>query len=375
MPSLSVEGLYRGFGPAVAIDHIDFRVEDGEFLTLLGPSGCGKTTTLSAIAGHDKPNGGRIRLGETVFFDQARDIYLPPEARNCGLVFQSYALWPHMSVFGNVAFPLKLRRMGKAAIAARVRQTLDLVEMGEMMDRFPHQLSGGQQQRVALARTLAYQPAMLLLDEPLSNLDAKLREKARIWLSRLQSQVRITTIYVTHDQAEAMALSDRIAVMSEGKIVQLGTPMEIYENPAHPFVADFIGSSNFLPGALMAADGEPGYGQVTLAGGGSVRANLRNGIGVGDSVLVAVRPDRIQLLAANAAHRDCSEGEPIKGRLTGRSYLGGKFLYEIAIGETLARVESARQVSGDEVAITIDAASATIFRAQDMKQSRRPAPA
>ena len=365
MPKLTVEKLYRSFGSVVGIDHIDFEVEDGEFLTLLGPSGCGKSTTLSTIAGHDKPNGGRIKLGNSIFFDHDRGIYLPPEDRNCGLVFQSYALWPHMTVYNNVAFALKLRRMRKGEIGDRVRQVLDLVEMGDLMDRFPHQLSGGQQQRVALARTLAYQPAILLLDEPLSNLDAKLREKARLWLSRLQAQVRITTIYVTHDQSEAMALSDRIAVMSAGRIVQLGTPMQIYETPAHPFVADFIGSSNFFPGILKSIDADTGRGNVQLEGGEIVQGSIRRGIDTGSNVLVAVRPDRMTLLVEDKS----IGGQVIKARLIGRSYLGGKFLYEIKIGETLARIESVREVCGDEVAISIDAAGSTIYSNEGLGRS------
>ncbi|MCB0266463.1 MAG: ABC transporter ATP-binding protein, partial [Calditrichaeota bacterium] len=203
-----------------------------------------------------EPTSGRIVSGETVFFNGAQRQYLLPEHRNCGLVFQSYALWPHMTVAKNVAFPLALRKLKKNEIRNRVDEVLSLVELNGMADRYPHQLSGGQQQRVALARTLVYRPALLLLDEPLSNLDAKLRERARLWLRQMHELVKISTIYVTHDQVEALALSDRIAVMSHGRIAQIGTPPDVYNNPASPEVADFIGTSSFLKGTLVRGDGD-----------------------------------------------------------------------------------------------------------------------
>src|ERR671924_426453 len=206
MAELAVEGLVRTFGTVRAVDDVSFTVKDGEFLTLLGPSGCGKSPTLAAIAGLDRPDGGRISLGDRIFFDGATNAFVPPEAREVGLVFQSYALWPHMTVRENLEFPLKLRKIAQADRAKRIREALELVEMADYDDRYPHALSGGQQQRVALARTLIYRPSLLLLDEPLSNLDAKLRERARTWLRHLQNQVRVTTVYVTHDQSEALAL-------------------------------------------------------------------------------------------------------------------------------------------------------------------------
>jgi iron(III) transport system ATP-binding protein len=256
MVNLVVDKLVRRYGALTAIDDVSFTVKSGEFLTLLGPSGCGKSTTLGALAGLDRPTEGLIKFGDRVIFDSKKNIYVTAEARNCGLVFQSYALWPHMTIEQNLAFPLKLRKVDRAEQARRIREVLTLVEMQDFAKRFPNQLSGGQQQRVALARTLVYQPSVLLLDEPLSNLDAKLRDKARIWLSELQAQVRLTTIYVTHDQSEALALSDRIAVMNKGRIAQLGTPYEIYSQPADPFVADFIGTSTFFPGRVQSAAGE-----------------------------------------------------------------------------------------------------------------------
>ena len=225
MAELRVEGLVKLFGAIRAVDNISFTVGDGEFLTLLGPSGCGKSTTLAAIAGLDRSDEGRILLGDHLFFDGARGVFIPPERREVGLVFQSYALWPHMTVAENLDFPLRLRKMPRAQRAERVAEALALVEMSEYGDRYPFALSGGQQQRVALARTLVYRPSLLLLDEPLSNLDAKLRERARSWLRHLQRNLRVTSVYVTHDQSEALALSDRIAVMNGGKIVQLAEPI------------------------------------------------------------------------------------------------------------------------------------------------------
>src|SRR3954465_6595356 len=255
MPEIHVEGLVRDFGDQRALDHVGFTVADGELFTLLGPSGCGKSTTLMSLAGFQTPNEGRIAIGADTFFDGERRIDVPAEQRNLGIVFQSYAVWPHMTVFENLAFPLKVRKHKRGQIRARVLEILELVEMAQYVDRYPHELSGGQQQRVALARALVYSPTVLLLDEPLSNLDAKLREQARAWLKRLQADLGITTIYVTHDQDEALALSDRIAVMSEGDMVQIGTPHEIYEAPATAAVAAFVGRCNFLRGVVTGTTG------------------------------------------------------------------------------------------------------------------------
>src|SRR5687767_4029587 len=234
MANLVVRDLVKTHGAFVAVNGVSLEAAEGEFITLLGPSGCGKSTTLSAIAGLDHPTSGLIRAGNRDFFNSDRGIALLPEQRNCGLVFQAYALWPHMTVRQNVEFPLKLRKVNVSERRRRVDDSLALVEMTRFSERYPHELSGGQQQRVALARTLVYDPAILLLDEPLSNLDAKLRERARVWLSQLHRAIKRTTVYVTHDQTEALALSDRIIVMNEGRIVQIGTPQEIYEHPAEP---------------------------------------------------------------------------------------------------------------------------------------------
>ena len=344
MAELVVTGLTRTYGSVRAVDDVSFRVNDGELVTLLGPSGCGKSTTLFSIAGLDKPDAGRIRVGDTVFYDSARGTHLPPEHRNCGLVFQSYALWPHMTVRGNVEFPLKLRKIEGAKAREKADWALSLVEMQAYAQRYPHELSGGQQQRVALARTLVYEPQVLLLDEPLSNLDAKLRLRARGWLRELQTRLKITTLYVTHDQEEALALSDRIAVMSGGKIVQLGTPREIYREPATPFIADFVGHSNILRGTPMRRnDGALAVrfadSQTIALGGdppGSPSPHLQ----------VAIRPEHIGLSAAGSPG---AVENLLRGRIIQRDFLGTRFEYVIAIGESVLRATSAEELAMGEV--------------------------
>src|SRR3984885_13805833 len=253
MPEISVQGLSKAFGSARALREVTFTVRDKEFLTLLGPSGCGKTTTLMSVAGFQRPDAGTITCGDRTFFDSRGKIFLEAQDRNLGMVFQSYAIWPHLTVFGNVAFPLRIRRMRKEARRRRVTETLELVEMAGYAGRYPHELSGGQQQRVALARALVYSPAVLLLDEPFSNLDAKLRERARAWLKHLQAELGLTTLFVTHDQDEALSLSDRIVVMNAGSVLQVGSPEDIYRRPAPRFVAEFLGHCNVLTARAVAA--------------------------------------------------------------------------------------------------------------------------
>ncbi len=246
MVGIKLINLTKVFGKVTAVDHINLEVEDGEFVTLLGPSGCGKTTTLRMIAGLEVPTDGEIYIGERLVSSAAKKIFVPPEKRNIGMVFQNYAVWPHMTVFDNVAYPLKIKKMPKDEIRRRVMDMLRLVHLEGMENRYPHQLSGGQQQRVALARALVMEPDILLLDEPLSNLDAKLREEMRFEIRSIQQKLGITVVYVTHDQSEAMAMSDRIAVMNRGRIHQVGSPYEIYKYPADSFVAGFIGLANFI---------------------------------------------------------------------------------------------------------------------------------
>ncbi len=250
MSRVTVEGLHKRFDgkpPALAVDSLDLEIGEGEFLALLGPSGCGKTTTLRCVAGLERPDGGRITIGDTPVFDAGRRVNVPPDRRRIGMVFQSYALWPHMTVRRNIAYPLKATRQKDALRGGRVEEVARMVECEELLDRLPAQLSGGQQQRVALARALVANPKLILFDEPLSNLDARLRDQMRTELHRIHRSRPFTAIYVTHDQAEALALGQRIAIMRAGGLEQLGTPEEIFERPASEYVAAFIGMSNRLP--------------------------------------------------------------------------------------------------------------------------------
>ncbi|PTQ13228.1 ABC transporter ATP-binding protein [Sphingomonas oleivorans] len=356
MSELIIENLAKHFGDVRAIDGISLTVADGEFLTLLGPSGCGKSTTLFAIAGLDTPTGGVIRVGNQTFFDGDRGILVPPEKRNCGLVFQSYALWPHMTVMDNLAFPLRIRKVGAAERQRRIMSALELVEMDRYAKRYPHELSGGQQQRVALARTLVFEPSLLLLDEPLSNLDAKLRIRARNWLKELQKRLNITTIYVTHDQIEALAMSDRIAVMNKGSVVQLASPQEVYTRPSGAFVADFIGSSNFLRGRMKHRNSDGGA-EVILEGGLQIRTIWAPEVQEGSDVLVAVRPEHIRLAAARPAANDTNL---LTGRITGRSYLGARYQYALEAGGTSIAAETEDSLDRPEVYATFEPEHAVV---------------
>jgi iron(III) transport system ATP-binding protein len=293
-PHIEVENLEIRYGEVAAVRGVSFDVLPGEQMTLLGPSGCGKTTTLRAIAGLEKPAAGEIRIEGAPVYSSARNINIPAEKRGLSMVFQSYAIWPHMSVFDNVAYGLRVRKASAAEIKDKVERALDLVQMQAFAQRRASQLSGGQQQRVALARAFVFQPSVLLFDEPLSNLDAKLRADMRIELRQLQHRLGITSVYVTHDLEEALAMSDRIVVMRDGVIEQTGTPDEIYSLPRSAFVADFIGSANLIRGRNrpdLAADGlialETADGQV-IHGTASGRA-------VGDELVVSVRTVHLQL--------------------------------------------------------------------------------
>ena len=248
MATITLDQISKSFGVTFAVSDFSATIADGEFITFLGPSGCGKTTCLRMVAGFVEPTQGRVLIGARVVSDPARKIAVPPEERGVGMVFQSYAVWPHMTVFANVAYPLKIKSVPKEERRQRVGRALELMKMSDLADRFPHQLSGGQQQRVALARALVMNPQVLLLDEPLSNLDAKLREEMRLELKQLQKQTGVTIIFVTHDQMEAMVMADRIVVMNAGVIQQIGAPREIYQHPANRFVGEFIGVANFLRG-------------------------------------------------------------------------------------------------------------------------------
>ena len=250
MAEVRIEHVFKRFGAVTAVNDFDLVVKDGEFVSILGPSGCGKTTTLRMIAGFERATEGEIYIGDHCVSSSIKGSFAPPEKRDIGMVFQSYAVWPHMTVAENVGYPLKIQKVDKKEREERVQKLLELVHLGEYSKRYPHQLSGGQQQRVALARALVAQPGLLLLDEPLSNLDAKLRESMRFEILAIQKELGITVVYVTHDQGEAMAMSDRVVVMSAGVVQQIGAPHEIYTKPANKMVADFIGLVNFIDGEV-----------------------------------------------------------------------------------------------------------------------------
>ena len=330
-----VEKLYANRqGPAGGVHDTSFVLEPGTFFTLLGPSGCGKTTTLRSVAGLETPDRGRIALGERVFFDAARGLNVPLNHRQIGMVFQSYAIWPHMTVFENVAFPLRVakgERHDRAAIKRMVDVALETVSLGGFQDRPATRLSGGQQQRVALARAIVRQPRLLLLDEPLSNLDAALREDMRLELKRLQQQIGVTTIYVTHDQSEALDMSDGIAVMSGGRIVQMGAPREIYFRPANAFVAGFVGATNLLHGTGPGAAAE-GVAAVTLASGHVLHCLFPAAAGAGP-VAVSIRPEALFLTAADAVAPERSNTLP--GVVVSTGFLGNMNRYAIRVGEAL----------------------------------------
>jgi iron(III) transport system ATP-binding protein len=338
-----------------ALDGVSFDVRPGELFTLLGPSGCGKTTTLRSIAGLERPDEGMISVADRVLFDRSRGISVPSNARRLGMVFQSYAIWPHLTVFKNVAFPLEVlprrRRPGRAAIEERVRTVLERVELGDFAGRPATKLSGGQQQRLALARALVMEPQLVLLDEPLSNLDAKLRESMRFELKRMQRELGLTAVYVTHDQAEALALSSRIAVMNAGRIVQIGKPREIYERPNSKFVADFIGVTNFVPGTV-AAHAAGRYRVRTSDGDLWVTSDLT--LAVGSAVTLSVRPECIALSL------ETWPGNPVNewyGRVVNRAFLGDSVDHVVGIGKIELRNRSnpAQSIApGTDVHLTID---------------------
>ena len=321
--------VYQGEqGPVHAVRHVSFSVEEGEFYTLLGPSGCGKSSILRSIAGLEMPSAGRIVIDGAVVFDSAAAIQMPTHRRPIGMVFQSYAIWPHMSVVGNVVFPLihGPNRMGKREARERALQALDLVQLGHLAERPAPQLSGGQQQRVALARALVHEPQLLLLDEPLSNLDAKLREEMRRELKELSQRLNTTTIYVTHDQVEALAMSDRVAVMDAGRIVQEGEPRAIYLEPSCHFVARFLGTTNALEGVIRGGPDRGGFVDVDTACG-VFRARMANPIEDQARVLVIARPEAITL----TRNRPPEETNVFAATVDAVSFVGDSMEYRVSL--------------------------------------------
>ncbi len=319
---LELDGICKSFGSVVAADRIDLLVSPGELVSLLGPSGCGKTTTLRIIGGFVHPDRGEVYIGGERVTD------LPANRRQCGFVFQSYALFPHMTVFDNIAYGLKLQKFPAEQIAGTVSRTVSMLNLSGTENRYPKQLSGGQQQRVAIARALAINPRLFLLDEPLSNLDAKLRERVRFELRALQKETGITTIFVTHDQSEAMVLSDRIAVMNCGRIEQLGTPTEVYYQPRTKFVADFIGQNNFIEGRIVSAD--PAADSVEIeVGGAKIAGRHFEGVREGQMVVVCVRPECIELRQDLAQTPRRAGRNILEGKITLAAFLGSEWRYEV----------------------------------------------
>jgi iron(III) transport system ATP-binding protein len=323
--------------PAPAVRGVSLEIADGAFYTLLGPSGCGKTTTLRCVAGLERPDSGEIAIGGETVFSSKQRIFVPPHHRNIGMVFQSYAIWPHMSVYHNVVFPLRYRRPRPSRAQARERAMAALaqVRLEKLADRPAPNLSGGQQQRLALARALVAEPRVLLLDEPLSNLDAKLREEMRLELREMVRRLRVTTLFVTHEQIEALTMSDVVAVMRDGIIVQQGPPADIYGKPSESFVADFIGKSNLLSGQVMSAAADGGVGSVATPVG-LMRCRLDGALRVGDGVTLAVRPEHIALSLGAAAS---SGPNAAAGEVATVMYLGNLIECTVAVGGTLLRVQ------------------------------------
>jgi spermidine/putrescine ABC transporter ATP-binding subunit len=354
--SVRVADLVKEFGATRAVDGVTFEARAGEFLSLLGPSGSGKTTILMTVAGFEQPTNGEVFIGEQPV------TRVPPNRRNVGMVFQKYALFPHMSVFENVAFPLHRRRVPKREIEQRVREALEMVRLGGFEDRKPNQLSGGQQQRVALARATVYRPPVLLMDEPLGALDKKLREQVQLEIKHLQRRLGTTVIYVTHDQDEALTMSDRVAVLNEGKLEQIGTPEDVYERPINGFVAGFVGETNFFIGELKAR--EEANCMVEIEGGISIEASIVDGRGLrlGESVQVAVRPRRVELLRLD-------EGMPGHlGTIIETVYSGDSLLSivrlergpKLAVRETLDGSDPWRAV-GEKIVVRWDRSDALCY--------------
>ena len=359
MAGITIRGLSKSYGGgagAAAISDLSLDVADNQFVTLLGPSGCGKTTTLRLIAGFIAPDAGTIHADDRLV--SSTEHVVPPEERGMGMVFQNYAVWPHKTVYENIVFGLKLRKFSAREARARVENAVALVNLTGLEARLPSELSGGQQQRVALARSLVVEPKILLLDEPLSNLDAKLRERMRGELKQLQRRTGITFVYVTHDQAEALALSDKIAVIHGGRLQQFGTPREVYGRPASRVVADFMGLVNLLPATVVAA--ENGRARLRVGTGWTIEVDMAAAPRPGQSVEVAIRPESIRLqLPARA------EQPHLVARIVESTFLGSIADYSVALEDsTVLRVQThplEQFAVGESVAVCIDASQCTVF--------------
>jgi ABC-type Fe3+/spermidine/putrescine transport system ATPase subunit len=367
--AISLEHVSMSLGGQPVLRDLSLDIQMGETLSLLGPSGCGKTTTLRILAGLEVPDSGDVRFGERTIVSVSERVFVPPEKRGVGMVFQSYAIWPHMSVFENVAYPLRARHTPRADLDARVATTLERVGLAHLSQRSGTALSGGQQQRVALARALVYEPSILLLDEPFSNLDASLREEMRDQLAALLSDLgaRMTAVFVTHDQREAFALSDRIALMDAGRIAQLGSPHELYRSPVSAFVRDAVGTSVLLPGTVSDV-GVDGVHSVRLASDGHtvVRGRSADGDGLasGESVVASVRPEDFRISVGPAADPSIAENAST-GLVASARFAGADTDVRVTIGgsEVKLRIATRAPVSlGDPVTISWDVSDTTLWR-------------
>ena len=359
MAYIDIQNLYKRFKKVVAVNRICLGVTKGEMLTLLGPSGCGKTTTLRCIAGLEKPEEGDIVIdGKSMLSEE----FVQPSKRGIGMVFQNYAVWPHMKVFNNVAYGLKLQKIVKKELQKRTRDVLELVGLGGLEERYPSQLSGGQQQRVALARALVRNPKVLLLDEPLSNLDAKLREELRFEIKSLVRRMGITAVYVTHDQAEAMVISDRIAVMDAGNVVQIGTPLDIYHTPVNKFVADFIGTMNFISGEIVRVIRDEDAAYVRSAFNEPIRCTVPDGMDVppGKTVYASIRPEDAELFTAVPQAKE----NVFKCIIVHKAYLGNFLYFFVKVKDTMIRVQVQHHLpyeEGQELFLFLDPQKCTIL--------------
>ena len=351
MPELVAEDIAKRLGENEILRGVSLQLERGDILALLGPSGSGKTTLLRSVAGLERPDRGRIAIGGKSVFDAGADLEIPAERRGLGLVFQSYAVWPHRTVFENVAYGLKLRRMASGEIKTKVEGMLARLGLKNLAARYPHQLSGGQQQRVALARALAYGPPVLLLDEPLSNLDAKLREEARHWIRQIIKETHSAALYVTHDQTEALAIADRIMVLDQGIVQQEGSPEEIYARPASSFVAEFMGSNNRVACTVAESDGR----RARIAGEGwSLWGELRGVKKTGDTAVGVVRVESLRLADGGGDNR-------VKMALKSASYLGERWEYLFALPGLELRVWGERALPAGEYWIAVPADALWLF--------------
>lgn len=343
MGEIHLQAISKEFGRVVAVDNVDLEVKNGEFMTILGPSGSGKTTILSMIAGFEAPTRGKIEIGNTDVTNY------PPHKRDVGLVFQSYALFPHLTVFNNVAFPLKVRKVPKEEIESKVKKVLELVRLEKFGDRKPNELSGGQQQRVALARAFVFEPSILLLDEPLAALDRKLRQEVQVEIKELQRSLGITTITVTHDQEEALTMSDRMLILNDGQIEQLGTPEELYSKPKSRFVADFLGTANFFEGIIESSNDSV---YLNVNNGNKIDLDEQYESSQGRKVSLLVRPEQIKI-----ASPDANEG--YSGKIVSSVYLGNEYRYQIEseFGNRVTVSEvgnDCRWLTGDKIKINWD---------------------